>query len=322
MVAAAAESARGGELVDHASSSLLLAVKSVCVGLDDDRRRWFLGGRGSLRRPIWALTLHVASARGFGITVMTRLDATPEDGDFDDVWQRAVAALSHHGMVSRLRSPPRHEADLDVLCCELLKAYVGKREKVVFHLLIECCEPYLHRICHRLARFREMLTADELVCDTLASVFMNATGFVPKGRSAFFRWLNIISKNHARMADRARRRRRRREQQAAVCEDGGGEDPIKILLDADQHVLDAELVQKLMVEVNACLARLPDRTREFWRMRWEEGMSHSAIARAFGTTEGAVTMRIKRARAFIERELKAKGMTLPTRAVRSREARA
>jgi len=242
---------------------------------------------------------------------MREEDSRLEAGCYDDLWKRATKLLAQHVAPNHVATPPRSEEDLDRLCVDLLDGFRRAEDRRLFQLLTEVCEPYLRRVGSRLVRPRPFLSIDDLICDTFASVFSHLDQFRPRGRNSFFRWLNIIAKNHAKMADRARKRRLTHEKKAAVPEGIYASDPLSELLRQEDAHMERSLRQRLAKEIQNLVERLPDKTRRCWLLRWEQGLSNEQIARALNLTVGAVTMRLKRTRESVQRAIMSKGLQLP-----------
>jgi RNA polymerase sigma factor (sigma-70 family) len=225
------------------------------------------------------------------------------------LWYRAAALLEAHGRSTRRDLPPTEENDLDKLCVEALTLFGRVKDERLFDLVVSLCLPFLSDLTRRLARDRRHLSPDELIHDTLLSIYTHLGQFRPSGRSPFFRWITVIARNHAKMRERARVRRLKHERKASVREGSHADDPLTRLLGWEKAQFDAKVTSHLIRRIEVIKAGLPEDTRTCLRLA-AEGIPYKEIGTSLNLTMGAVTMRIKRARASIVKALVSEGHDL------------
>ncbi|MEW6743441.1 MAG: sigma-70 family RNA polymerase sigma factor [Planctomycetota bacterium] len=198
------------------------------------------------------------------------------------------------------QGPDRYAADLhawDRLAVALLRAFHQEHLPQAFELLYEIAAPVLARILAlRLLGPWHLLSVEEIVAETFFIMYQRGATFRPRGPRAFMRWGLTIATNIIRLETRRQRRRLRREEIAAVGEEDLTANPLVALVQReDDRRRQAERNELLQV-LEACFASLPEITRRCLWMAIVEGIKHRDIAGRLGLTEGAVTMRLRRAR--------------------------
>jgi RNA polymerase sigma factor (sigma-70 family) len=226
----------------------------------------------------------------------------------DELWIDVQEALGVPPTSARPLKRPQTEEALNELCADLVKIFRRNQSEFVFKVLCDLCHPYLERVGKRLARSRPYLASEELVLETFSSVFKNVDQFEPQGENAFFRWLNIIIKNHARMAERAKNRRLLGEQGGAAREADYSTDPAATAIAREELDLIGKRRETISKEVRACIAHLPPDRRECVRLKLDKKFSYERIAREMKISLGATAMRLKRAKEFVLKELAEKGI--------------
>jgi RNA polymerase sigma factor (sigma-70 family) len=78
----------------------------------------------------------------------------------------------------------------------------------------------------------------------------------------------------------------------------------------EEDRLEAAHKALLAREIQACIKRLPEEVQVCLQLRKNKGLPYDVIAREVGATKAAVAMRIKRARAFLRKELAERGFDL------------
>lgn len=126
-----------------------------------------------------------------------------------------------------------------------------------------------------------------------------------EGRASFATWLTRIAVHEALARGRRRRRERARGALAPDASEGGTpvSEDVRDEAPGPQEVASGrELTALLEQAVDA----LPEAARVVFVLREVEGLSGAETAAALDTTEGAVKVRLHRARAALRRELEAR----------------
>jgi RNA polymerase sigma-70 factor (ECF subfamily) len=137
--------------------------------------------------------------------------------------------------------------------------------------------------------------AEDCVQEAFLHAFRSIEVF--EGRCALKTWLYRIVANTALMKLRARRRAAEQTEREMLfrLEAAHGQGPLHPADSATPHeILEGKQARELVARK---LAELPDSYRIVLLLRDIEGMSTEETARALGTTEGAVKVRLHRARA-------------------------
>ncbi|HUA97658.1 MAG TPA: sigma-70 family RNA polymerase sigma factor [Terracidiphilus sp.] len=183
-------------------------------------------------------------------------------------------------------------------------------EKQLFHELIRPCERAVYFLL--LSMLRNEAEAEDAAQDTAIKVFRNLQMF--RGDSQFRTWVLSIARNEG--LGRLRRAESRREDSLdELTEEQGGDFTPAILMswrEVPAEVLERKEVGALLREA---IDRLPAIYRNVVLLRDIEQLDGRDTAAALGITEGAVKVRLHRARALLQRELapKLKGV-VPKRA--------
>ncbi|MCS7035489.1 MAG: RNA polymerase sigma factor [Saprospiraceae bacterium] len=117
--------------------------------------------------------------------------------------------------------------------------------------------------------------ADDVLQNTFIKVYRGISGF--EGKAQLYTWLYRIATNEALSFLENRRR-----QQTISIEDG--ESPIVQRLRSDPY-FDAEGLQRQLYEA---VARLPDKQRAVFNLRYFEEMPYEEMSRLFDTSVGAL----------------------------------
>lgn len=179
-----------------------------------------------------------------------------------------------HGAAARRVGPAGEASD-----AELVRA-VRAGGGGAFELLVRRHRGWLRRVV--LGVVRDGSEADDAVQQALLQAFAGLSRW--SGTAPFSSWLARIAVNEARL----RLRRSRRLQAAAdQLARHGGPRP-----DPEQEAAGREEVAR----VTAALPRLPARLREVLQLASLADLSHADVARRLGLSEGAVKVRLHRAR--------------------------
>jgi len=177
----------------------------------------------------------------------------------------------------------------------------GERE--LYEILLRRHNTTVYRAC------RSILGSDEEAEDVLQEAWVRAYGHRDQveGRARFSTWVARIAAHEALRRIRSRRR--------AGTIDGdpeAGGDIMDTFRSDEPTPLERALDRELAGLLEAAIDALPPTYRGAFVLREIEGMSTAETAECLDLTEGAVKVRIHRARALLRRELEAR-----TGAVRS-----
>ncbi len=142
-----------------------------------------------------------------------------------------------------------------------------------FRLLVRAYGKPLYWHIRRLVLVHE--DADDVLQNTFIKIYRGIERF--EGKSKLFTWLYRIATNEALSFLESRRR-----QQAASLDDG--EDSLVRRMQADPW-FDADGLQRRLYEA---VARLPEKQRAVFNLRYFEEMSYEEMARIFNTSVGAL----------------------------------
>jgi len=171
-------------------------------------------------------------------------------------------------------------------------------EKHLFHALIEPCERAIYFLL--LSLLRNEAEAEDAAQDTAIKVYLNLKSF--RGDSQFRTWVLSIARNEGLGRLRKAGSRREDSLDAETDEQTGYYTPA--ILTSWREVPSAALEQK---ELGALLRQAIDGLPEIYRnvvlLRDIEEMDVRETAAALGVSEGAVKVRLHRARALLQRSL-------------------
>lgn len=168
----------------------------------------------------------------------------------------------------------------------------------MFHALIEPCERAIYFLL--LSLLRNEAEAEDAAQDTAIKVYLNLKSF--RGDSQFRTWVLSIARNEG--LGRLRKAGSRREDSLDAETDEQTGDYTPAILTSWREVPSAALEQK---ELGALLRQAIDGLPEIYRnvvlLRDIEEMDVRETAAALGVSEGAVKVRLHRARALLQRSL-------------------
>lgn len=186
--------------------------------------------------------------------------------------------------------PPESDAD----CIRRILA----GEKQLFHTLIGPCERPVYLLLYSL--LRNEAEAEDAAQETVIKVYRNLHLF--RGESQFRTWVLSIARNEG--LGRLRKLATRREDSLDAETDEQTGDYTPAILTSWREIPSEALEQK---ELGAVLRRaiesLPEIYRNIVLLRDIEEMDIRETASALGISEGAVKVRLHRARALLQREL-------------------
>jgi RNA polymerase sigma-70 factor (ECF subfamily) len=171
-------------------------------------------------------------------------------------------------------------------------------ERHLFHDLIRPCERSIYFLLHSL--LRNEAEAEDAAQDTVIKVYQNLQSF--RGDAQFRTWVLSIARNEG--LGRLRKTGTRREDSLDADTDEQTGDYTPAILTSWREIPSEALERK---ELGAILRKAIDGLPEIYRnvvlLRDIEEMDVRETAAALGTTEGAVKVRLHRARALLQREL-------------------
>jgi RNA polymerase sigma-70 factor (ECF subfamily) len=171
-------------------------------------------------------------------------------------------------------------------------------ERHVFHDLIRPCEHSIFFLL--LSLLGNESDAEDAAQETVIKVYQNLHRF--RGESQFRTWVLSIARNEG--LGRLRKVRSRREDSLdAETDETTGDYTPAILTSWREVPLEALERQELSALLRAAIARLPSIYRNVVLLRDIEEMDVRETAQALGISEGAVKVRLHRARAMLQREL-------------------
>jgi RNA polymerase sigma-70 factor (ECF subfamily) len=171
-------------------------------------------------------------------------------------------------------------------------------EKQLFHDLIRPCERSIYFLLFTL--LRNQAEAEDAAQETTIKVFRNLHLF--RGESQFRTWVLSIARNEG--LGRIRKAESRREDSLEELTEGQSGDFTPAVLTSWSEIPAAALERK---ELGAILRKavegLPEIYRNVVMLRDIEEMDVRETAAALGISEGAVKVRLHRARALLQRDL-------------------
>ena len=187
-------------------------------------------------------------------------------------------------------SNPEFEAD----CIRRILA----GEKQLFHSLIRPCERAIYFLL--LSLLRNEVEAEDAAQDTAIKVYLNLSNF--RGDSQFRTWVLSIARNEG--LGRLRKMGTRREDSLDAEIDDQTGDYTPAILTSWREVPSETLERKeLGAILRQAIEGLPEIYRNVVLLRDIEEMDVRETAAALGVTEGAVKVRLHRARAMLQRDL-------------------
>jgi RNA polymerase sigma-70 factor, ECF subfamily len=171
-------------------------------------------------------------------------------------------------------------------------------EKHLFHELIRPCERAIYFLL--LSLLRNETEAEDAAQETAIKVYRNLHLY--RGEAQFRTWVLSIARNEG--LGRLRRSETRREDSLDALVDGQSGDFTPAILTNWREVPADALERKELGELlRAAIGGLPEIYRNVVLLRDVEEMDVRESAAALGITEGAVKVRLHRARALLQREL-------------------
>jgi RNA polymerase sigma-70 factor (ECF subfamily) len=171
-------------------------------------------------------------------------------------------------------------------------------ERHLFHDLIRPCERPIYFLL--MSILRNETEAEDAAQETAIKVYLNLKNF--RGDAQFRTWVLSIARNEG--LGRLRKAGTRREDSLdAEADDQTGDYTPAILTSWREVPLEALERQELGAMLRKAIEGLPEIYRNVVLLRDIEEMDVRETAAALGITEGAVKVRLHRARALLQREL-------------------
>ena len=171
-------------------------------------------------------------------------------------------------------------------------------EKDLFHELSRPCERGIYFLL--LSLLKNETEAEDAAQETVIKVYLNLKNF--RGDSQFRTWVLSIARNEG--LGRLRRQTNRREDSLeAETDDQNGDFTPAILTSWREIPTEALEKKELAAIVRAGIESLPEIYRNIIFLRDIEEMDIRETAVALGISEGAVKVRLHRARAMLQRRL-------------------
>ena len=171
-------------------------------------------------------------------------------------------------------------------------------EKDLFHELIRPCERGIYFLL--LSLLKNETEAEDAAQETVIKVYLNLKNF--RGDSQFRTWVLSIARNEG--LGRLRRQTNRREDSLEAETDDQNCDFTPAILTSWREIPTEALEKKeLAAIVRAGIESLPEIYRNIIFLRDIEEMDIRETAAALGISEGAVKVRLHRARAMLQRRL-------------------
>lgn len=171
-------------------------------------------------------------------------------------------------------------------------------EKHLFHDLIRPCERSIYLLL--LSLLNNVTDAEDAAQETVIKVYQNLHLF--RGEAQFRTWVLSIARNEG--LGRLRRLATRREESLDAATDDQTGDYTPAILTSWREIPSEALEQKELGQLlRTAITGLPEIYRNIVILRDIEEMDIRETAAVLGITEGAVKVRLHRARAILQREL-------------------
>ena len=184
---------------------------------------------------------------------------------------------------------PAGDRDLTALDDEALAALAAREgsDGVAFSALVERFRERVWRVCWRL--MGDEHDAQDAAQEVFVRLFFDRGKFA--GRSRYATWLHGVAIRTCLTLRRSRSRRRRRE----APESAGGAEALPVQTHADARAPASQAVDAAY-DAARLLDGLDEEDRALVLMKFAEGHDYDALAEMFGTTAGALRMRVSRIR--------------------------
>lgn len=168
----------------------------------------------------------------------------------------------------------------------------------LFHTLIRPVERSIYRLCFTLLKNQH--DAEDAAQETAIKIYRNLANF--RGEAQFKTWALSIARNEA--LGRIRKAGRRQEESLEASTEDLGGDATPLVLTDWREVPSEALERKQLGELlRTAVEALPELYRNVLLLRDIEEMDSRETATALGISEGAVKVRLHRARMMLQRQL-------------------
>ncbi len=174
------------------------------------------------------------------------------------------------------------------------KAAAGNRQ--AFENIYRSYQNRVYGLCLRLTG--DVVEAEQLTQDTFVKAWLAIAGYT--GRGHLGGWLGRVATNLWR--DRYRSRQRREKLAAAAALEGGieiGTEPTAALSGAARSQPNGVIPLLTAVDLERCIARLPEGGRVVYVFHEIEGYTHREIAELLDVAVGTVKAQLHRARRLL-----------------------
>src|SRR5579872_917414 len=186
----------------------------------------------------------------------------------------------------------RSEAEMDCI------RRILDGEKQLFHELIRPCERSIYLLLFSL--LKNEADAEDAAQETVIKVYQNLHLF--RGEAQFRTWVLSIARNEG--LGRLRKQGVRKEESLDAASDEQSGDYTPAILTSWREIPTAALEQKELADLlRNAIETLPEIYRNIVILRDIEEMDIRETAAALGISEGAVKVRLHRARGLLQREL-------------------
>lgn len=188
-------------------------------------------------------------------------------------------------------------AEVDHCADRLFELFRKSHDSAVFGLLYDLTYPTLRNATvRRLPRSDRSGMVEDVLAETYLHILEHGEEFCWKGRGSFLKWAHSIARNVVYLNARRSSRRRRREAAVAEREVDGRDDPVLGMMLREQRLLEQTQLLLFKRAVDQAFAELPAQGQQALRLASEQRSYHE-ICKDMGITVGALTMRVKRAKA-------------------------
>ena len=189
---------------------------------------------------------------------------------------------------------PASNSELEAECIRRILA----GEKQLFHVLIRPCERSIYLLLFSL--LKNEAEAEDAAQETVLKVYLNLQHF--RGDAQFRTWVLSIARNEG--LGRLRKQGIRREESLDADSDEQTGDYTPAILTSWREVPTAALERKELGDIlRKAIEGLPEIYRNIVLLRDIEELDIRETAAVLGISEGAVKVRLHRARAMLQREL-------------------
>jgi len=164
---------------------------------------------------------------------------------------------------------------------ELIDLYLASQSQEHFSMLYGRYSDKVYSKC--LSLLKNEAAAQDAAQDVFLKIFLNLAKFNKKSR--FSTWVYSITYNYC--IDYLRRKKK---EKTILTDDDEGQDPIEEDFD-EKEILEMEIERLAFI-----LDKIPEQDKMVLLMKYREDLSIKDISKAFGKSESAIKMKLKRAK--------------------------